>query len=117
MTPELLLVDDDVMFLARMARALRDRGYQVRTAGNYDDALKVARDRCPHYAVVDLIMPGRSGLELVRALVEMCPAVRVLLLTGASRPEFLHADAANVAYLRKPADADDVLSALGLAPS
>ena len=117
MTIQLLVVDDDIVFRNRLARALRDRGYEVQTAGNCDDALQVAMGQCPHCAVVDLVMPGRSGLELARALQEMCPGVRVLLLTAAARPELAQDDVAKVAYLRKPADADEVLSALGLARS
>ena len=45
-----------------------DRGYDVRAAANYDEAIALARDDSPQFAVVDLKMPGRSGLEVVRDL-------------------------------------------------
>ena len=65
---DLLLVDDDVVLRERLAKAFRSRGFEVRTAGGYDEALDLARDQAPDYAVVDLRMPGRSGLEWVQAL-------------------------------------------------
>ena len=52
--PTVLLVDDDEAFRERLARALRDRGYEVRTADGYDAALQLARADSPEYAVVDL---------------------------------------------------------------
>ena len=62
----LLLVDDSVAFRERLARAFRDRGFNVCTAGNYDEAMARADEIVPSMAVVDLRMPGPSGLNLVR---------------------------------------------------
>src|SRR5215813_10286107 len=64
--PSILIVDDDEVLRDRLARALRDRGWEVRTAGDYVSAMASARAESPQYALVDLKMPGRSGLELVR---------------------------------------------------
>ena len=61
-----LVVDDDDAFRERLARALRARGLEVQTAVDYDSALGAARATPPDRAVIDLRMPGRSGLELVR---------------------------------------------------
>jgi len=80
--PTLLLVDDDVVFRERLARAFTDRGYEVRTAGDYEAAVTAARADSPEYAVVDLRMPGRSGLELTRELHAIDPATRIVVLTG-----------------------------------
>jgi len=118
--PSLLVVDDDAVFCERLARALRDRGYDVRTARTYDDAMEQARLDSPELAVVDLRMPGRSGLELTRDLHELDPSTRLLVLTGygsiATAVEAVRLGA--VHYLSKPADADDVLAAFarGAAP-
>jgi two-component system response regulator RegA len=62
--PSILLVDDDEVFRERLARALRERGWEVRTAGDYTSAMEAARAESPQHALVDLRMPGRSGLEL-----------------------------------------------------
>src|SRR6185436_1475949 len=78
----ILIVDDDEVYRNRLARAFVDRGYDVRTAQDYDTALAAANLESPEYAVVDLKMPGKSGLELVKALVEVDPATKIVVLTG-----------------------------------
>lgn len=112
-SPTLLVVDDDDVFRERLARALSERGYAVTTAGSVEQAL-ASIDEAPEYAVVDLRMPGRSGLELLKALKEKDPATVVLMLTGyGSIPTAVEATKAGaVGYLSKPADADDVVRAL-----
>lgn len=110
---DLLVVDDDPVLRERLARALRDRGIEVRTAADGDEALECAREQAPAGAVVDLRMPGRSGLELVRELRAIAPETQIVVLTGygsiATAVEAIRAGA--VHYLPKPADADDVLAA------
>ncbi|MCA9122787.1 MAG: response regulator [Planctomycetaceae bacterium] len=110
----LLLVDDSAAFRERLARAFRDRGYEVHTAGNYDEAMGVAQEVAPDMAVVDLRMPGLSGLSLVRDLKMLHPESRVLVLSGfgsiATAIDAVRLGATN--FLPKPADADDILAAL-----
>jgi two-component system response regulator RegA len=111
--PSLLLVDDDEVFRMRLARAQNDRGYEVRTAGGFDAACALAQEDAPELAVVDLRMPGRSGLELVKALRALDATTRIVVLTGygsiATAVEAMKLGA--VHYLSKPADADDVIAA------
>ena len=78
----LLLVDDDLTFRDRLARSFKLRGYEVRVAGDFEAALTLANDESPEFAVVDLKMPGRSGLDLVRALKQIDGATRIVVLTG-----------------------------------
>jgi two-component system, response regulator RegA len=111
--PTMLLVDDDDVFRSRLARAMTDRGFEVRTATNADEGAMLAREDSPELAVVDLRMPGRSGLELVRDLKAIDPATKVVVLTGygsiATATEAMRLGATH--YLPKPADADEVLAA------
>ena len=115
--PLILVVDDDERLRERLGRALQARGLSVKLASNYDDALRVARESLPEMAVVDLRMPGPSGLELIRALKELDPETRIVVLTGygsiATTIDAMRLGA--VYYLQKPADADDVLSAFARA--
>ena len=112
--PLLLLVDDDPTFTRVMARALTRRGLEVETAGDAEEAMQLARQRKPDYAVLDLKMEGDSGLVLLPRLLELYPDLRVVILTGYSSittaVEAIKRGACN--YLCKPADADDVLAAL-----
>jgi two-component system response regulator RegA len=110
----ILVVDDDETFRRRLARALDDRGYDVRMARDYDTAMQSAREDSPQLAVVDLKMPGRSGLELVRDLLAVDPTTRIVVLTGygsiATAVDAMRLGAKH--YLPKPADADEILNAL-----
>jgi two-component system response regulator RegA len=112
-TQTLLLVDDSIAFRERLARAFRERGFVVRTAGNYEEAMAVAQREPPDLAVVDLRMPGPSGLDLVRDLTHLSSSTRVLVLSGfgsiATAVDAVHLGAVN--FLPKPADAEDILAA------
>jgi two-component system response regulator RegA len=111
--PSILLVDDDETLRERLARALRERGYDVRTAGNADDAMARVREDSPEMAVLDLKMPGRSGIELLKEIRAHDPATEVLILTGygsiATAVEATKLGA--VGYVPKPVDADEILAA------
>lgn len=109
----ILVVDDDATFRTRLGRALSERGFLVDLAPGSVDALRVARERPPDLAVVDLRMEGPSGLELLRELREIRDDVRVVILTGfgsiATAVEAMRLGAIN--YVSKPADVDDILAA------
>jgi two-component system response regulator RegA len=113
--PSILVVDDDRVLRERLARALVERGYDVCTAADYDAALAVAREDPPELAVVDLRMPGGDGIELVRVLKQLDESTRIVVLTGygsiATALEAVRRGATH--YLQKPADADEILTALG----
>jgi two-component system, response regulator RegA len=115
--PSMLIVDDDEVYRNRLGRAFVDRGYDVRTAQDYDTAVAAAQHESPEFAVVDLKMPGKSGLELVKALVEIDPATKAVVLTGygsiATAIDAVRLGATY--YLSKPADADDIVRAFARA--
>ncbi len=109
----LLVVDDNETLRERVARAFSTRGFEVRTASNYEEAIEQAKQEAPDLAVVDLRMPGRSGLELLRDLKQLCPDAKIVMLTGfgsiATAVEAMRHGAHN--YVSKPADTDDILRA------
>jgi two-component system response regulator RegA len=111
--PSLLIVDDDAILRDRLAQALRARGFDVQSAGSYDEAMALATAECPEMAVVDLRIPGRSGLELIRDLKALDAETKIVVLTGygsiATTIDAMKLGA--VYYLPKPADAEDILAA------
>jgi two-component system response regulator RegA len=109
----ILLVDDTFVLRERMSVAMQQRGFRVETAGDYDEAVEVFQQRPTDLAVLDLRMPGKSGLELLRKLLQLNPECRIIMLSGfGSIPASIDAVRAGaVNFLSKPADADDVLSA------
>ena len=109
----LLIVDDDVTFRTRLARALGDRGLDVTAAGSYEEAVAAAQSDTPEWALVDLRLPTRSGLDVVRTLKELDDTTTIVVLTGygsiATAVESIKLGAAT--YLTKPVDADQILAA------
>lgn len=110
----MLVVDDDDAFRERLALSMERRGYRVRQAGTAAQAEKELEAGPVDAAVVDLRMPGESGLRLVGELKAACPAASVVVLTGygsiASAMEAVRLGATD--YLTKPADADQIQAAL-----
>lgn len=110
--PSILLVDDDERLRSRMTRAFEERGYEAQQADGYDSAIAIAQRESTEYAVVDLRMPGKSGLEVVRELHRIDPATKIVVLTGygsiATALEAVRLGATH--YLTKPADVDEVIA-------
>lgn len=111
--PSLLLVDDDETFTRVLSAALERRGFSVRIARDVAEGFAAAESDLPEYAVVDLKMPGPSGLELVKKLKELDAHTRIVVLTGyasvATAVEAIKLGA--IHYLAKPADADEIVAA------
>ena len=109
----ILLVDDTYVLRDRLSVAMQQRGFRVETAGDYDEAVEVFQQRPTDLAVLDLRMPGKNGLELLRKLLQLNPECRIIMLSGfGSIPASIDAVRAGaVNFLSKPADADDILSA------
>jgi CheY-like chemotaxis protein len=82
--PLILLIDDDSGVRSMMARALTDRGYEVRTAADGQAALTILEESetLPAIAVTDLCMAGLGGEELARILTRRYPDLPVIFMTG-----------------------------------
>jgi len=109
----ILLVDDEEFFRGRLAKAFNNRGYTVFQAADADEALQKLKVHSPDWALVDLKMPGKSGIDLIRAAKEFLPRLKIVVLTGygsiATATEAVKLGAHY--YLPKPADVDEILSA------
>lgn len=114
----ILLVDDEELFRERLAKAFSQRDFMVFTAGGFDEALGIIGKHKPNLAVIDLKMPGKSGLELIAAAKSINPEMQMVVLTGygsiATATEAVRLGA--LYYLPKPADVDDILGAFARNP-
>ena len=110
----LLLVDDDEVFVRRLAKAMEKRGFIPDVALTVAAGKAAALARPPAYAVVDLRLEDGNGLDVVETLRECRPDCRIVVLTGYG--EIATAVAAvkigALDYLSKPADANEVTHAL-----
>ncbi|HWR76926.1 MAG TPA: response regulator, partial [Thiobacillus sp.] len=82
MNRKLLIVEDDIDFAAALSRAMKRRGFEVALAHNAAEAQAVAEAFAPSHAVVDLKLPGESGLKVVAMLAARTPAPAIVVLTG-----------------------------------
>ena len=110
-----LVVDDERDFADLLSERLRARGMEVHTAYGGEQALEMARKLHPEVVVLDITMPGMSGLETLGALKGDRSGPEVILLTADST---LHTAVAGMKggardYLTKPADIDTLVSAIG----
>jgi len=111
--PAVLVVDDDERFRARLCQALEKRGWEVWGAADAEQALRVAEEKSPDLILLDLRMPGDSGLSVLESLRELDANTKIIMLTGygsiatALQAQKLGADH----YLSKPADVDQIMTA------
>jgi putative nucleotidyltransferase with HDIG domain len=78
----ILVVDDDPAFGGMIAEVLRDKGHDTVLCASPDEALGKARESPFDTAVLDLMMPGMSGLDLADQLKAQHPDTQILILTG-----------------------------------
>lgn len=113
---KLLIVDDDEILRSRLKRAMQRRGFIVFEGDCFDTAMEMAAEYRPDYAVLDLRMPGKGGVDLLKDLKRILPELRAVMLTGygsiANAVEAVKLGAVN--YMTKPADAEEICRALGL---
>jgi two-component system, response regulator RegA len=111
---KLLLVDDDQVFNRVLTRALTQRGFDVSTAHNLEQAQRHLTDAAVDYAVLDLNLDGASGLKLIAPLKNANPDCRILILTGyasiATAVDAIKLGATQ--YLAKPVDVEAIVKAL-----
>jgi two-component system, response regulator RegA len=96
-----------------LGAALERRGFAVRITHDVAEAMVLAEQADPAYAIVDLVMPRASGLELVATLCARDARIKVVVLTGyasiATAVEAIKLGATH--YLTKPADAHEIVAA------
>lgn len=100
----ILLVEDEVRLAAAVAAGLSDRGYDVTVANDGHSGYRLAKEELPDAIILDLMLPGLSGLELCRRLREQSLWIPILVLT-AKDGEADETAALNMGaddYLRKP---------------
>jgi DNA-binding response OmpR family regulator len=112
--PLVLCADDDEDILSLVSLRLRRAGFEVATAPDGDTALEIARARRPALAVLDVMMPRRSGYEVLAELRgdETLLDMKVILLSARVQESDVQRglDAGADAYLAKPFKAQELVA-------
>jgi two-component system response regulator RegA len=109
----IVVVDDDPVFRNRLCRAFRDRGCEAHEATTAEETSRLAGAVSPDLILLDLKMPGLSGLDLIPEIKKLDSTIAIVILTGygsiATAMQALKLGADH--YLSKPADAEQILAA------
>jgi DNA-binding response OmpR family regulator len=81
----ILLVDDDVGVLRSLTMVIENHGFDVATANNGQKALCSFLANPPDLVLTDIIMPVREGIETIIAMRKLCPAARIMAMSGGGR--------------------------------
>jgi DNA-binding NtrC family response regulator len=112
MSIRVLLVDDEKEFLEVLAERLEGRGLMVRTALSGPDALEELKREEIDMVVLDVAMPGMSGIEILSHIRQINSSIQVIMLTGQatveSGMEALELGAFN--YILKPVEIDALVA-------
>ena len=108
-----LVVDDEPQILHALETTLRGAGYEVTTAGTGEQALILAATRPPDAVVLDLVLPGKSGVEVARELrTWMTTPILILSAVGDEADKVDALDAGADDYVTKPFGIDELLARL-----
>jgi len=117
MKVRVLLVDDEEQFVETLAQRLEARDFTVATAFNGDQALEYVRGKDVDVVVLDVLMPGLSGIDTLREMKRVRPLTEVIMLTGHATVETAIEGMKLGAfdYLMKPTEIEDLVEKINKA--
>jgi PAS domain S-box-containing protein len=117
MQPHILVVDDEESIRYTFKTFLSEEGYTVSGAANCDEGIALLREKDVDLVFADIILPGRSGIDLLKAAKELVPSVPVIMITGApsvdTATESLRIGAFD--YIVKPIRQDSLMRSVSIA--
>jgi len=110
----LLVVDDEEPIRNALKKFLTQQGYDVQTAASGEDALRILQRQKISVLLLDVRMPGKSGIDLVPQVLELEPSVAILMLTAVNdaTTAALCMQRGAMDYLTKPIDLADLARAI-----
>ncbi len=111
MAAKVLLVDDEKDFVELIAERLETRGFEVLQAFSGDHALTLLNEESPDIVILDVLMPGKDGLETLSEIKTLKPLTEVIMLTGHGTVETAIQGMKLGAYdyLMKPTEIEDLV--------
>lgn len=116
---KVLIVDDEMEFASTLAERLQMRGYIAKSVYCAEDAITLSRNDPPDVMLLDLRMPGMSGIKVLQAIKQFNPSIEVIMLTGLGpseeSAEVMKSGA--VDYIMKPVDIERLVEKIDKAKS
>ena len=114
MYPTILIVDDEPSILQSLGGLLSDEGFEVVTASNGYEALKIIDSESPDLVLLDIWMPGLDGIDTLQEIREKHPFIQVIIITGHGTIETAVKATKLGAYdlIEKPLSIDKVIVAI-----
>ncbi|MFZ5907363.1 MAG: response regulator [Nitrospirota bacterium] len=109
--PDILLVDDEADFLRAVSQRLEARGFKTDSVTSGEAALEKIKGKNYNIVVLDLVMPGMGGMEVLKTIKKLYPDLPVLILTGQGTTAQAVAAMKEGAmdYMEKPADIETLI--------
>jgi len=106
-----LVVDDEKGVSEQLKEFLEKRGYKAFAATSGEKALELTKKEKPHIVILDIRMPGLSGIEVLREVKKLNHKTRVIMLTGYEdeRTRSISQELGASAYMTKPYNFDEIL--------
>jgi|SRR5208283_1211576 len=79
---KVLVVDDEVEFASALSERLQLRNYEAKAVYSAKDVLPSVKKECPDVVLLDLKMPGMSGIDVLKAIKQVDATIEVIILTG-----------------------------------
>lgn len=79
---KLLVIDDELAICDVLKEFFGEKGYKVFIATNADEGLSIVKTECPHIVLLDIIMPYRSGIDVLLSIKKINPAIKIIMLTA-----------------------------------
>jgi len=113
-TNRILVVDDEPNIRRTLSAVLRSRGYEVVSASDGNEAVKLARETPYDIAIMDVRMPGLDGIQALQELIALDKNSRVVLMSGHGEDDEKNQaiKSGATAFLEKPVSVDSLLELL-----
>src|SRR5579871_5455222 len=82
MAYSILVLDDEALTLRTISRGLREEGYEVFVAMNGEEAMKIFAEEKPDLALLDIVLPGMDGVEVLRQMKQQNPSVIAVMMSA-----------------------------------
>ncbi len=113
MKKKILVVDDSSSNILLLQNFLEDEGFDIQVASSGKEAIKKVDDFNPDLILLDLMMPGVNGLDVMHSISKDIP---VIMISANKDPKLVNEAKANgiKAYIQKPIDFDEILNEIAI---